>query len=108
MRSHFSLTAISSKQLQLNVSDRQEQTRKVTMKIGDKVRILANRYVKVDRTGVIARPETAECYSWEDPSGRMETGRWEVVIDEEFHHLNPCILAEGVLCFRPIEMQVIG
>jgi len=78
------------------------------MKIGDKVRILADRYVKVDRTGVIARPETVKCLSWERPNCRMETGRWEVVIDEEFRHLSPCINAEGVLCFRPIEMQVIG
>jgi hypothetical protein len=78
------------------------------MKIGDKVRILADRYVKVDRTGVIARPDTVQCSKWDDPTGRMETGRWEVVIDEEFRHINPCITAEGVLCFYPEEMEVIG
>jgi len=77
------------------------------MKPGDKVRILADRYVKVDRTGVLVRPETVKCFSWESPNGRLETGRWEVVIDVEFRHLNPRTVPDGVSCFCPREMQVI-
>ena len=80
----------------------------MSMKIGDKVRILADRYMKVDRTGVIVRPDTVQCSKWQHHSLRMETGRWEVVIDVEYRHINPCISADGILCFYPHEMQVIG
>lgn len=79
----------------------------MSMKVGDKVRILANRYCKVEMTGIIVRPDTVPCSKWQHPSGRIETGRWEVMIDEEFRHLYACINAEGCLGFWPVEMQVI-
>jgi hypothetical protein len=31
----------------------------------------------------------------------METGRWEVMIDEEFRHVNPCINAKRRSLFLP-------
>jgi len=77
------------------------------MKIGDKVRILAGPCVRVDRTGVL-RCREKTVLETEDGFESDCTGRWEVVIDVEYRHLNPCINADGVLGFYPEEMEVIG